>query len=76
MNKIFKFTLLGVMCLILLTGCKNQSGSVDSTLPDVTDTEQAGVDEQETNIENDAQTETESANSMPKRKGPKYRNKD
>ena len=73
MNKIFKFTLLGVMCLILLTGCKNQSGSVDSTLPDVTDTEQAGVDEQETNIENDAQTETESANSMPKRKGPKYK---
>ena len=73
MNKIFKFTLLGVMCLILLTGCKNQSGSVDSTLPDVTDTEQAGADGQETNIENDAQTETESANSMPKRKGPKYK---
>ena len=73
MNKIFKFTLLGVMCLILLTGCKSQSESMDSTLPDVTDTEQSGVDEQETNIENDAQTETESANSTPKRKGPKYK---
>ena len=73
MNKIFKFTLLSVMCLILLTGCKNQSESMDSTLPDVTDTEQSGVDEQETNIENDTQTETESANSTPKRKGPKYK---
>ena len=73
MNKIFKLTMLGVVCLMLLTGCKNQSGSTDSALPDVTDTEQSGVDEQETNIENDAQTETESANSTPKRKGPKYK---
>ena len=73
MKKIYKLSLLGVMCLILLTGCKSQSESMDSTLPDVTDTEQAVVDEQETNIENDAQTETESANSMPKRKGPKYK---
>ena len=73
MNKIFEFTLLSVACLMLLTGCKNQSESMDSTLPDVTDTEQSGVDEQETNIENDAQTETESANSTPKRKGPKYK---
>ena len=73
MNKIFKFTLLGVMCLILLTGCKNQSGSTDSALQDVANTEQAGADGQETNIENAAQTETESANSTPKRKGPKYK---
>ena len=73
MNKIFKLTMLSVVCLMLLTGCKNQSGSMDSALPDVTDTEQSGVDEQETNIENDAQTETESANSTPKRKGPKYK---
>ena len=73
MKKIYKLSLLGVMCLILLTGCKSQSESMDSTLPDVTDTEQSGVDEQETNIENAAQTETESANSTPKRKGPKYK---
>ena len=73
MKKIYKLSLLGVMCLILLTGCKSQSESMDSTLPDVTDTEQSGVDEQETNIESAAQIETESANSMPKRKGPKYK---
>ena len=73
MNKIFKLTMLGIVCLMLLTGCKNQSGSVESTLPDVTDTEQAGADGQETNIENDIQTETESANSTPERKGPKLK---
>ena len=73
MNKIFKLTMLGIMCLMLLTGCKNESESKDSTLQDVTDTEQAGADGQETNIENAAQTETESANSTPKRKGPKYK---
>ena len=73
MKKIYKLSLLGVMCLILLTGCISQSESMDSTLPDVTDTEQSGADEQETNIENDAQIETESANSIPKRKGPKYK---
>ena len=73
MNKIFKLTMLGIMCLMLLTGCKNQSGSTDSALQDVADTEQAGADEQETNIENDAQTETESANSTPERKGPKLK---
>ena len=73
MNKIFEFTLLSVACLMLLTGCKNQSESMDSTLPDVTDTEQSGVDEQETNIENAAQIETESANSTPERNGPKYK---
>ena len=73
MNKIFKLTMLSVVCLILLTGCKNQSESVESTLPDVADTEQAGADRQETNIENDTQTETESANSTPKRKGPKLK---
>ena len=73
MDKIFKLTMLGIVCLMLLTGCKNQSGPVESTLPDVTDTEQAGADEQETNIENDAQTETESANSTPERKGPKLK---
>ena len=71
MNKIFKLTMLGIMCLMLLTGCKNESESKDSTLQDVTDTEQAGADGQETNIENAAQTETESANSTPERKGPK-----
>ena len=65
--------MLGIVCLMLLTGCKNQSGSVESTLPDVTDTEQAGADGQETNIENDIQTETESANSTPERKGPKLK---
>ena len=58
---------------MLLTGCKNESESKDSTLPDVTNTEPAGVDEQEKNIENAAQTETESANSMPERKGPKLK---
>ena len=58
---------------MLLTGCKNESESKDSTLPDVTDTEQAGADGQETNIENDIQTETESANSTPERKGPKLK---
>ena len=73
MNKVFKLTMLGIMCLMLLTGCKNESESKDSTLPDVADTEQAGVDEQETNIENDIQTETESANSTPERKGPKLK---
>ena len=73
MKKIYKLSLLGVMCLILLTGCKNQSGSTDSALQDVENTEQAGADGQETNIENAAQTETESANSTPKRKGPKYK---
>ena len=73
MNKIFKLTMLGIMCLMLLTGCKNESESKDSTLPDVTDTEQAGADGQETNIENAAQTETESANSTPERKGPKLK---
>ena len=73
MNKIFKLTMLGIMCLMLLTGCKNESESKDSTLPDVTDTEQAGADGQETNIENDIQTETESANSTPERKGPKLK---
>ena len=73
MNKIFKLTMLGIMCLMLLTGCKNESESRDSTLQDVTDTEQAGADGQETNIENDAQTETESANSTPERKGPKLK---
>ena len=73
MNKIFKLTMLGIMCLMLLTGCKNESESKDSTLPDVTDTEQAGADEQEKNIENAAQTETESANSTPERKGPKLK---
>lgn len=72
-KRIFKIILLVSICFILLTGCKNQSGSTDSTLPDVANTEQAGVDGQETNIENDAQTETESANSTPKRKGPKYK---
>lgn len=35
MNKIYKLSLLGVMCLILLTGCKSQSESMDSTLSDV-----------------------------------------
>ena len=73
MNKIFKLTMLGIMCLMLLTGCKNESESKDSTLQDVTDTEQAGADGQETNIENDIQTETESANSTPERKGPKLK---
>ena len=73
MKKIYKLSLLGVMCLILLTGCKNQSGSTDSALQDVENTEQAGADGQETNIENAAQTETESANSTPERKGPKYK---
>ena len=73
MNKIFKLTMLGIMCLMLLTGCKNQSGSTDSALQDVADTEQAGADGQETNIENDIQTETESANSTPERKGPKLK---
>ena len=72
-KRIFKIILLVSICFILLTGCKNQSGSTDSTLPDVANTEQAGVDGQETNIENAAQTETESANSTPKRKGPKYK---
>ena len=65
MNKIFKLTMLGIMCLMLLTGCKNESESKDSTLQDVTDTEQAGADGQEINIGNDIQTETESANSTP-----------
>ena len=73
MNKIFKLTMLGIMCLMLLTGCRNESESKDSTLQDVTDTEQAGADGQETNIENDIQTETESANSTPERKGPKLK---
>ena len=73
MNKIFKLTMLGIMCLMLLTGCKNRSGSTDSTLQDVTDTEQAGADGQEINIGNDIQTETESANSTPERKGPKLK---
>ena len=73
MNKIFKLTMLGIMCLMLLTGCKNESESKDSTLQDETDTEQAGADGQETNIENDIQTETESANSTPERKGPKLK---
>ena len=73
MNKIFKLTMLGIMCFMLLTGCKNESESKDSTLQDVTDTEQAGADGQETNIENAAQTETESANSTPERKGPKLK---
>ena len=73
MNKIFKLTMLGIMCFMILTGCKNQSESIDSTLPDVTDTEQTGTDGQETNIENDIQTETESANSTPERKGPKLK---
>ena len=73
MNKIFKLTMLGIMCLMLLTSCKNESESKDSTLQDVTDTEQAGADGQETNIENAAQTETESANSTPERKGPKLK---
>ena len=31
MKKIYKLSLLGVMCLILLTGCKSQSESMDST---------------------------------------------
>ena len=69
-KRIFKIILLVSICFILLTGCMNQSESLDSPLPD---TEQAGADGQETNIENAAQTETESANSMPKRKGPKYK---
>ena len=73
MNKIFKLTILSVVCLMLLTGCKNESESKDSTLPDVTDTEPAGANEQETNIGNDTQTETESANSTPERKGPKLK---
>ena len=73
MNKIFKLTILSVVCLMLLTGCKNQPESIDSTLTDVADTEQAGANEQETNIGNDTQTETESANSTPERKGPKYK---
>ncbi len=73
MNKIFKLTMLSIMCFMLLTGCKNESESKDNTLPDVADTEQAEVDEQETNIENATQTETESANSTPERKGPKLK---
>ena len=73
MNKFFKFTMLSIMCFMILTGCKNQSESIDSTLPDVTDTEQAGADGQEINIGNDIQTETESANSTPERKGPKLK---